>query len=232
MMGEMVGGECRQAGRDDLSSFGGTASEHRHLSNSHPGSPYSPGRRVWLAGYSSVEMLQISSAGRGSADHPPSSTACFSSRRLLSSIWMRSLRTSPEIRRVSLGVRSLGLSMQASEGWANLVVASPDQPSSGPSQVPVMTTTETGRSCRLAHRTESQTWQTGMAATPAPLGEPGGLCPPDSDNRSDERAGGTDPVRGSSAFVNVPAWRGTRGNAEVLTVAFHPAIGCSAARDG
>jgi hypothetical protein len=34
--------------------------------------------------------------------HPPSSPAGFSSRRLLSSTWMRSLRTSPEIRRCSV----------------------------------------------------------------------------------------------------------------------------------
>ena len=71
-----------------------------------------------------------------------------------------------------------------------------------------------------------------MDATPEPLAEPGGLCPSDLTIGLVECVGGTGPVRGSLAFVNVPAWRGTQGNAEVLTVAFHPTIGCSADRDG
>lgn len=42
MMGEVVEGGRRQAGRDEVSSGGGTASEHRHLSNSHRRPHYSP----------------------------------------------------------------------------------------------------------------------------------------------------------------------------------------------
>jgi hypothetical protein len=61
-----------------------------------------------------------------------------------------------------------------------------------------------------------------MEATPAPLAEPEALSPSDLTIGLVECVGGTGPVRGSSAFVNVPAWRGTRGNAEVMTVAFHP----------
>ena len=48
-----------------------------------------------------------------------------------------------------------------------------------------------------------------------------------------ECVGGTGPIRGSLAVVNVPAWRGTRGNAEVMTVvAFHPTIGVRPTRMG
>ena len=44
--------------------------------------------------------------------------------------------------------------------------------------------------------------------------------------------GGTGPVRGILRLVNVPAWRGTRENAEVMTVAFHPYDRVFGRRDG
>ena len=63
-------------------------------------------------------------------------------------------------------------------------------------------------------------------------GSPGGLCPSDSDNWSGWVRGRHGPRPGFLGLVNVPAWRGTRENAEVMTVAFHPYDRVFGRRDG
>jgi hypothetical protein len=63
-------------------------------------------------------------------------------------------------------------------------------------------------------------------------GSPGGLCPSDSDNWSGWVRGRHGPRPGILGLVNVPAWRGTRENAEVMTVAFHPYDRVFGRRDG
>jgi hypothetical protein len=74
MMGEIVGGGRRQAGRDDVSLVGRTASEHRDLSNSHRQPHYSPDGGLWVAGHSSVEtirdQLQRAMAAAGTRPRP------------------------------------------------------------------------------------------------------------------------------------------------------------------
>ena len=47
MMGEVIEGGGRQAGRDEISLVGRTASEHRHLSKSYRRPLYSPDGFVW-----------------------------------------------------------------------------------------------------------------------------------------------------------------------------------------
>jgi hypothetical protein len=71
MTGEIVGGGRGQGGRDDVSSVGWTASEHRNLSNSRGGPHYSPGGACGWPVTRASRCSEISSARHGSCRDLP-----------------------------------------------------------------------------------------------------------------------------------------------------------------